>query len=80
MGTVARQGENRHTLGGDNNATYKPRPHDYASKNDLPPGGNQAGIYDMTDNVTDEEFNDTLDQAWGERNGWQRAFPGNPFG
>ena len=44
-----------------------PSPYDFASKDELT-GGNRARIYHMTDNVTDQEFDEALEIAKEERN------------
>jgi hypothetical protein len=59
-GKVRRQGQGRgHTQ-------QLPKPTDFASHDELM--GNQAGIYDMTDGVSDEEFEDAVAEAKAEGN------------
>lgn len=68
-GEIVRRGDNRHTgLGGADSATLKASPREYASKNDLSPGSGQAGVYDLADNVTDEQFESALEEASEGRN------------
>lgn len=60
-GKIRRQHEhegNQHTaLGqGVDNRLSKPSPTDYAKSHELSGGGNQPGIYDLTDGVSDEDF------------------------
>jgi hypothetical protein len=44
----------------------KPRPSDFASPHEL--SSNGAGIYQMTDDVTDEQFEDVIEEARAEGN------------
>lgn len=46
------------------NEKLKPRPVDYAAPHEL--SGNKAGIYHVTDNVSDDEFDSALDAARAE--------------
>jgi hypothetical protein len=50
----------------ENTLVTKPRPLDYATGNDL--HGNGAGIYHMTDDVTDAQFEEALTEAVQEGN------------
>jgi hypothetical protein len=59
-GTVRRQGQGR------GYTQQLPKPTDFAGHEELM--GNQAGIYDMTDGVTDDEFEDAVAEAKAEGN------------
>lgn len=66
-GTIATRDDNRHTLRDDDISSYKKKsPSDFADKGEL--AGNGAGIYAMTDNVTDEQFEEALAEAKDEGN------------
>jgi hypothetical protein len=68
-GDIRRRGQhegNQYTSGrGSNNASSKRRPTDFADHHELT--GNGAGIYHLTDGVTDEQFEEGLDQARDEK-------------
>lgn len=70
-GEIRRQGShagNQHTAGkpGINRDSKGVSPYQFASSDELT--GNGAGIYHLTDGVTDEQFEDALDEAREERN------------
>lgn len=65
-GEIQRQGDNRHTLGSGDTTSFKPSPTDYAAPHEL--SSNGAGIYQMTDGVSEEEFDAAVDAAKADRN------------
>lgn len=60
-GAIRGRGQRKHGVTHD-----LPSPTDFASQEELI--GNQAGIYDLTDSVTDEHFEAALDVAKAEKN------------
>lgn len=64
-GTIRRQGQSRitHQPG---NTELVASPTDYATGDEL--GGNDAGIYHLTDDVSDEVFEDAVEEARAEQN------------
>lgn len=66
-GTVARRGQTKTAgLDGVDNAIMLPT--ELASRPELNAGGGNPGIYDLTDEVSDDEFEAALDAAKGEKN------------
>lgn len=79
LGQAIRAGQERGEIGGKangpagrvaqqtgNTSLLKPSPTVFASSDEL--SGNGAGIYAMTDDVTDAEFDEALDRAQDEQN------------
>lgn len=53
-------------LPADSSEVPKPKPTDFAKESEL--SGNQSGIYQMADDVTDEQFEEAITEAKEERN------------
>jgi hypothetical protein len=66
-GAIRRRGDHggRAAGNGDGNTIYRPGPADYATTGEL--RGNGAGIYHMTDGVSDEDFEEALAKAKAEQ-------------
>jgi len=67
-GTVFRSGDNHHTQGVGDTQVLKRHVTEFASGDELYGGGNSAGIYDLTDNVDEETFEEAIDEAKAEGN------------
>lgn len=69
-GTVAKRSDNQWTLSDDpHNDSQKSRPTDFASRRELfGANANQAGIYDLSDGVSDQTFDRAIDDAKAEGN------------
>lgn len=65
-GEIARREDNRYSLPTADRSSYKTKPTEFASSAEL--AGNGAGIYAMTDDVTDEQFDEALTRAQDESN------------
>lgn len=65
-GEIARREDNRYSLPTADSSSYKTKPTEFASSAEL--AGNGAGIYAMTDDVTDIEFDEALTRAQDEQN------------
>jgi hypothetical protein len=71
-GSVIRRGDNLHTFADDDGLgepQFIKRPvTDFASHDDLSGRPDQAGIYHLTDDVTDEQFEQAIEEAKIEKN------------
>ncbi len=63
-----RAGKARHSAPGSQPLAEKPRPIDYAKPSDLSGSGAGPGIYDLTDEVSDEVFEEAIAEAREEVN------------
>lgn len=52
---------------GVSNADF-PSPYSFAPKSELAPGNHQAGVYDLTDDVSDDQFEEAITEAKAEGN------------
>jgi hypothetical protein len=62
----SRAGRARHSASGNLPAAEKPRPTDFANADEL--SNSQGGIYDLTDGVSDEQFEEAIADAKSEGN------------